>query len=208
MASRNDFEALQEDATSSLVNITKLVAQLVAEDLSYQTALDPSLGKTIDQQKARLLGLAQKLLDNSASGASLRAPPLGDAEDVDNNWRGIVDTLDSMLEKADTCMDEYTGMIKRSSDSAQVEVSFQSDLQNTCPDFLQQQKKKKKRNPWQLESKYRTRVDTVRPQVNFDPRPDNWTRAPFKPFLETKPHATIPLAESLETFTNGEGSLE
>ena len=146
MASQNDFQAVQQEVTSSLVNITKLVAQLVAEDLPYQTTLNPSLGKSIDRQNARLLSLAKRLLDSAASGASSTAPELRDADDVDNNWRGVVDIVDSMLEKADICMDEYTGMIKRVGDSVQVEVSLAFSYQ-VFRLILRSHQKRRKRKP-------------------------------------------------------------
>ena len=38
---------------------------------------------------------------------------LDDSDDVEIQWKGIVDVIDSLLEKADTCLDEYTGLIKR-----------------------------------------------------------------------------------------------
>jgi exosome complex exonuclease RRP6 len=45
----------------------------------------------------------------------------------------------------------------------------------------------------------------VKPQLAFQTKPNNSDITPWKPLLTTKPHALIPLAESLDTFTNEEG---
>jgi exosome complex exonuclease RRP6 len=55
------------------------------------------------------------LLNSAASISETRSSPLQDIDDVDNNWRGVVDVVDSLLEKADASLDEYTGVIKRKS---------------------------------------------------------------------------------------------
>lgn len=42
----------------------------------------------------------------------------------------------------------------------------------------------------------------MKPQLSFLNKPDNAAVAPWKPILTSKPHATIPLAQSLSTFTD------
>jgi exosome complex exonuclease RRP6 len=42
----------------------------------------------------------------------------------------------------------------------------------------------------------------VKPQLGFLNKPDNTVITPWKPILTSKPHATIPLAESLGKFTD------
>ena len=41
-----------------------------------------------------------------------------------------------------------------------------------------------------------------KPQLLFDVKPDNLDNSPFRPLLTEKPHAKVPLEESLEMFTN------
>jgi exosome complex exonuclease RRP6 len=67
----------------------------------------------------RLLHLAQRLLQNAAASSDAVGPKLPDVEAIDANWRGVVDVIDSLLEKADTSLDEYTGVVKRLSPSAE-----------------------------------------------------------------------------------------
>ena len=79
----------------------------------FQRSLDSEIGDGLDEQSARLLELSSRLLKSAASLADLTTPVLEEVEDVDNNWRSVVDIVDSLLEKADISLDEYTGAIKR-----------------------------------------------------------------------------------------------
>lgn len=42
----------------------------------------------------------------------------------------------------------------------------------------------------------------VKPQLAFEIKPDNHDNSPWKPILSSKPHATVPLEESLGIITN------
>ncbi len=107
------FASLQDQIQNSLVSATRTAGQISSEDLGFQRSLNPSLAAALDEQSARLLALSSSLLKSAASISELEAPVLQDVEDVDLSWRGVVDVVDSLLEKADTCLDEYTGVIKR-----------------------------------------------------------------------------------------------
>jgi exosome complex exonuclease RRP6 len=108
-----DFKSLQDQIQAALISTTRTTGQISSEDLAFQRSLNPEVGTALDEQSERLLSLATALLKSAASISQLRAPALEEADDVDNNWRGIVDVVDSLLEKSDTCLDEYTGVIKR-----------------------------------------------------------------------------------------------
>ena len=108
-----DFKSLQDQIQAALISTTRTTGQISSEDLGFQRSLNPEVGTALDEQSERLLSLATALLKSAASISQLRAPVLEEADDVENNWRGIVDVVDSLLEKSDTCLDEYTGVIKR-----------------------------------------------------------------------------------------------
>jgi exosome complex exonuclease RRP6 len=108
-----DFKSLQDQIQAALISTTRTTGQISSEDLAFQRSLNPEVGTALDEQSERLLSLATALLKSAASISQLRAPALEEADDVENNWRGIVDVVDSLLEKSDTCLDEYTGVIKR-----------------------------------------------------------------------------------------------
>lgn len=124
MEAPSDFKALQEQIQSALIATTRSVNQISSEDLAFHRSLNPEVGKELDETSSRLLGVAQSLLNSAASVSGLKVPALEDTDDVENNWRGVVDVVDSLLEKADTCLDEYTGVIKRKGTITTEEVKY------------------------------------------------------------------------------------
>jgi hypothetical protein len=108
-----DFKSLQDAVQAALIATTRTVGQISAEDLGFQRSLNPEVGKALDEQNARLLRISSSILRSAAALTESNAPILQDVDDIDNNWRGIVDVVDSLLERADTCLDEYTGVITR-----------------------------------------------------------------------------------------------
>jgi len=108
------------------------------------------VGKALDIQATRLLALSSALLKSAASIADLKVPVLEDIDDLENNWRGIVDVVDSLLEKTDICLDEYTGARKRKEDSSTTEIV-----------------KSKSKNHFALGNSFRTQ-NLVKPQLAFD----------------------------------------
>lgn len=109
-----DFNSLQSTITSSLVATTRSASALVNEDVSFHRSLDANLGAALDRQNARLLGLTERLLGAATADTEIVRPPrLRDLESIDGNWTAMVDVLDSLLERADTALDEFTGAVKR-----------------------------------------------------------------------------------------------
>ncbi|KAF2400100.1 hypothetical protein EJ06DRAFT_549457 [Trichodelitschia bisporula] len=191
--------ALYTTITSSLLQTTRAANALVATDLPFQRTLNRDVGAQLDAQNARLLSLAERLLQRAAGDASVassgagpqvqaahtrntgvRNPPpaagagvrLRDVEDLDTGWRDVVDVLDSLLERADGCLDG----VKRA--------------RNGLPEH--------KGMP-------RTKNDIEKPQTLFDDKQDNSEGRKFKPLLTQKPHAMMPLKESIGYGTNGYG---
>lgn len=110
-----DYQSLSDSITSSLLSTTKAVAKVTAQDLPFQRSLDPRTGSHVDEQSARLLSLAQTLLNNAASHPRIAAPKLRSVEGIEDSWRDVVDVVDSLLEKVDTYLDEYAGVAKEHS---------------------------------------------------------------------------------------------
>ena len=119
-----DFMSLQDEIQAALIAATRTGSQISSEDLAFHRSLNPEVGTLLDEQTTRLLTLSSSLLKSAASLAELKAPVLTETDDVDNQWRGIVDVLDSLLEKADSCLDEYTGAIKRTTPPAEQVIIF------------------------------------------------------------------------------------
>lgn len=116
----DDFAELQSGITAALVATTRSASELAGEDLPFYRSLDSSLGQKLDRQNARLLSLTERLLDvATANTETVRPPRLKDLEAVEGNWRAVVDVVDSLLERADTALDEFTGAVKRLSPGAE-----------------------------------------------------------------------------------------
>ncbi|KAG4439376.1 hypothetical protein IFR05_005125 [Cadophora sp. M221] len=190
MDETHDFKSLQDQLQAALIATTRTTGQISAEDLGFHRSFTPEVGTALDEQSERVLALASALLKSAASISDLRAPSLEDADDVENNWRSVVDVVDSLLEKSDTCLDEYTGVIKRK-DTTTAEPSTQIPSRS-------------KKQPG---STYRNQ-NLVKPQLAFDVKPDNKDDSPWKPLLTSKPHATVSLEDSLPTFTNDFGQIQ
>lgn len=113
METPQDFKFLQEGIQKSLVSTVKSVNRIAAEDLGFQRTVNPDVAEQLDDKSARVLELSTRLLQSAAKACGVKAPRLEDAEDIDMSWQSIVDVVDSVLEKADTALDEYTGLVKR-----------------------------------------------------------------------------------------------
>ncbi|RKF59536.1 Exosome complex exonuclease rrp6 [Golovinomyces cichoracearum] len=188
------FQTLQKELQPSLLDITRSVVRITAEDLTFQRSLDRKVRTALDEQSGRLLTLANSLLKSAASVSDLRTPTLEDVEDVENNWRSVIDVVDSLLEKSDSCLDEYTGVIKRN-------TTAESATQAEVP------RSKFKKQGSTLDHRLRTQ-NIVKPQLAFEKKSDNHDNSPWKPLLIKKPHAIIPLEASLELFENDYGQMQ
>jgi len=108
-----DFNALREAVQSALVTVTRSVNALANEDIQFQRTAHPIVAAKLDKNTDYLLRLANGVIKSAAKLTGQRATTLEDVDDIEIQWKGVVDVIDSLLEKADTCLDEYTGLIKR-----------------------------------------------------------------------------------------------
>ncbi|KAI1744870.1 ribonuclease H-like domain-containing protein [Xylaria scruposa] len=190
MESSQDFKSLQETVQNALVSTTRLANQVAAEDLGFQRTSNPAVAEELDDIASHLLNLTSSLLQSATRGTDVAGPSLEDADDVDVHWSRIVDVLDNLLEKADTCLDEYTGAIKRK--------TAPMDQPAAAP---------AKKSRYALDQSMR-RANVLKPQNAFEVKPNNHDTSPWKPILTQKPHATLPLDKSLVTFTDESQSTQ
>ncbi|KAK4613131.1 Exosome complex exonuclease rrp6 [Fulvia fulva] len=173
-----DFNSLEANIKSSLLATIRSANSLGNEDLAFHRSLDSSVGTTLDQQNARLLGLAERLLGVSTANTELVRPPrLKDIDSVEGNWKAVVDVVDSLLERADTALDEFTGAVKRLSPGIEQAAPSKPPKVSRIAAALKTQELEK-------------------PQLHFDHVPKNDEVLPFKPLLQSKPHAAVPLETS------------
>lgn len=191
MDASQDFKSLQDKIQGALVATTKSASGLANEDLSFLRTVDPAVASKLDDTTARLIRLSEELLKSAGDFVGQPAPSIEDADDIDISWRGVVDVIDTLLEKADTCLDEYTGLIKRK-DAPTPEAGRPS---------------KKPKSTTQLDWSMK-RANIIKPQNAFERKVDNFDAGPWKPLLTTKPHATVPLEQSLTTFVDGDDTTQ
>ncbi|KAL8720101.1 MAG: hypothetical protein Q9225_002977 [Loekoesia sp. 1 TL-2023] len=189
MTSEQSFKELQAEVSSALVSTTRTVGQISNEDLPFQRSINPEVDRLIEEQSRRLLSLARDLNKAATAGTETIPPPLRDLESVEDGWRGIVDVVDNLLEKADACLDEYTGVIKKLTPGHQIEAAT-ADAKRPL-------------------AKHEYRFQTLpKPQRLFRKVPRNDETTPFKPLLQSKPNAVVPLENSLATAPTLDGSMQ
>ena len=113
MEPQPEFNDLRQKISAALVTTTRSASQLSAEDLGFHRSLDRSVATALDRQNGRLLSLAARLISTATAGSDAVGPALHDGDAVESNWKGVVDVIDSLLEKVDTSLDEFTGAVKR-----------------------------------------------------------------------------------------------
>jgi exosome complex exonuclease RRP6 len=195
----DSFKTLQKEISDALRSTTQSASTIGGADIPFQRSLNPEVGTQLDAQNARLLHLAQRLLENAAASSDAVGPKLPDVEAIDANWRGVVDVIDSLLEKADTSLDEYTGVVKRLSPAAASEQVRDSHLEEEAHRLTHRQSAATPR-PNIADKKI-----IKKPQLKFEHVPTNDETGGFRPLVTSKPHAKIPLKECLKTFKDKRG---
>jgi exosome complex exonuclease RRP6 len=120
-SSLSSFNDVQAPLKSALLSTTRAASALCAEDVPFQRSLNPDFAQELDRQNGRLLALAERLLASAVAGGSevvstssrVTAPSLPDGDALDRNWSGVVDVVDSLLERTDGVLDEVRGVIKK-----------------------------------------------------------------------------------------------
>ncbi|MCJ1461196.1 exosome nuclease subunit [Mycoblastus sanguinarius] len=191
MAANGFFSDIKEGVSSALVDTTRTAGQISNEDLGFYRSSNSPIISLLEQQNERLLQLARSLTKIATSGTEVTAPKISDADSIEDNWKGIVDVFDNLLEKADACLDEYTGVIKRLSPAQEEQI-------------------KKAAQPIgkQRPAKAYQTQNIAKPQLLFPKAPRNDETSPFKPLLRSKPHAIVPLKESLQLTAADDGSKQ
>lgn len=191
MANVGDMEGLKDGISAALVDTTRTAGQISSEDLPFLRSSNPSIVPLLDRENVRLLDLARRLTRIATLGTEVSVPQIEDTDSLEENWKGIVDVFDNLLEKADACLDEYTGAVRRISPTQEEKMKkIATPLRKQRPDKA-----------------YRSQ-NIAKPQLLFDDVPTNDELTPFKPLLNIKPHAILPLEESLVLVPSSDGSQQ
>ncbi|KAF7719705.1 Uncharacterized protein PECH_008891 [Penicillium ucsense] len=184
----SELGPFQNNVSSALVQLVKTVGQLAAEDIGFHRNSNAEFTESLDEQSERILSLTNAVLKAATTGTDVEVPALDTEDAIEDNWRGVVDVIDALLEKADACLDEFTGVIKKLSPSQEEQAPVV---------------RKASRFP----STYDYGPSKIpKPQLLFDHKPDNSDLGPFQPLLKTKPHATVSIEQSLTQRSLGDVS--
>lgn len=189
MTAEPGFKELQGKISSALVKTTRTAGQIASDDLAFHRSINPEVDRLLDEQNKRLLALARDLNKSATAGTSTSPPQITNLESVEDGWRGIVDVVDSLFERADACLDEFTGVIKKLAPSRQDEPSTANA----------------KRPLSKCEYRFQ---NLPKPQRLFNTVPKNDETTPFKPLLQSKPNAAVSLQDSVVTVTGLHGSTQ
>ncbi|KAL8812176.1 MAG: hypothetical protein Q9223_000319 [Gallowayella weberi] len=188
MALGKSFKELKAEVSSALVKTTRTAGQIASEDLPFQRSINPEFDRLLDQQNKRLLSLVRALNKTATARSGSVPPKLHNLESVEDGWRGMVDIVDNLLEKADACLDEFTGAVKK----------LTPNYQNEAPPA----------DPKRPLSRREYRSQNLpKPQQFFRKVPKNDETTPFKPLLQSKPNAVVTLEESLVLSPAQDGSM-
>ena len=188
MALDTTFKNLKHSISLALINTTRTAGQISNEDLAFQRSSNPSVVHLLERQNARLLGLARRLTRSAASENVVTDLQIINRDSVEDKWKAIVDVVDNLLEKADACLDEYSGVIRKST------ATPEEQIKEAATASMKQKPGKAHRTQ-----------NIAKPQLLFDHVPTNDETTPFKPLLRTKPNAIVALAESLKLVTAEHG---
>ncbi|KAL8711091.1 MAG: hypothetical protein Q9220_004472 [cf. Caloplaca sp. 1 TL-2023] len=189
MTSDGTFKKFQSDVSSALVDTTRSASRLSGEDLAFQRSINPEVDRRLNDQNKRLLSLVRSLNKTACAGTDTVPPPLKNVESVDDGWRGIVDIVDNLLEKADACLDEFTGVIKKLTHSRPNDPAPTSSKRPLA------------------KHEYRNQ-NLPKPQRLFRKVPKNDETTSFRPLLQTKPNSLTSLEDSLVMTPGQDGSLQ
>ena len=191
MALGTTFKDLKNSISVALIDTTRTASQISNEDIAFHRSSNPSIVSRFEQQNSRLLGLARRLTSSAISGIEITEPEIVSADSIEDNWREIVDVIDNLLEKADACLDEYAGVIRKLSPT-------QEEHMRKIATASGKQKPAKA---------YRTQ-NIAKPQLSFTTVPNNDETGPFKPLLRTKPNAIVTLDDSLKLVAAEDGLMQ
>ena len=179
---------------SQIQPLTRTAAQLPGpSDLSFHRSLDRALLRDLDATKDEILGTLNSLLGSitrdvgsgkgravEQAGWQLKAEDLVDGGGFTRKLGDVVDTL---LERADTRLDEHLGKAKPSTGSARNRESLRAgDKMGAVPAV----------GP--LPTHLLNANIQPLPQKKFSKKPDNSRTQLWKHSLEQKPHAKVPLS--------------
>ena len=185
-----NFSTFDERLKATTTQVTRTANALAGQDLNFHRTSSSEFSASLDDESGRILSLTNSLLKAATKGTDVRAPVLRNEESVEDNWHDVVDVIDALLERADACFDEFTGIIKKLSPSQQERGQGGGGGGDSTAG---------KKPATKFPTVYDYGPSKIpKPQLQFARPADTTDVSPFRPLLKTKPHAIVPLEKSLE----------
>ncbi|EJU03147.1 hypothetical protein DACRYDRAFT_50127, partial [Dacryopinax primogenitus] len=203
---RTSFPTYHTRLLSSIALASRAASSL-PQDVDFHRSLDRKFAREVDRVSERVLALVGELIrfvdikEAEAEGSTGidagKAKGKGrtsnlrllNREDVEDNFEDVVDVTDGLLERADIALDQLMG---RSKAPMVVVKAPESRV-----------KKPKLRDPViSSTGKLDPSILNARipkPQLSFAHPPNNFPPASWRPHLQSKPHALVPLGWSAQT---------
>ncbi|CAO1634416.1 unnamed protein product [Parajaminaea phylloscopi] len=171
-----------------------------SSDISFHRSIDKGVAQSLDNEHKKLQSLISSVTSwaerGSASKGKKRATNQHEEDDSDDDgekdrrvFARVAEVVDDLLEKADICMDEYTGKLapRKLLDQSKEPSSSNGTLTHGAP--TAQPVSKTGRLPPQL---LNAQIDP--PQRKFSAKPNNSSEESWdRPLTMGKPHALVPL---------------
>ncbi|KAF3908621.1 hypothetical protein AA313_de0201688 [Arthrobotrys entomopaga] len=179
-----EFATFQKDSSLGLVKLVKSVKVLSAGDLPFNKSLDSEFAAALDTANGKILALINNLVRSATDGSDIKFDNFEDPDSVETKWSLVSEVVDFLLEKADLCMDEYTGTVNR------------GVMQTSAAGSNYKSARTDKRSGDGRKA-FNKSLHMTKPQLQFKKPLSPLDSRPYKPRLEKKPHAVVSLDESL-----------
>ncbi|KAJ6260419.1 hypothetical protein Dda_4645 [Drechslerella dactyloides] len=179
-----NFADFQKDASKALIQLIKHTKVLSSGDLAFNKSLDTEFATALDKANGKVLGMINDLVRNATHGSDIKFESFEDADSVEARWSAVSEVVDFLLEKADLCMDEYTGTVNR---GVMQTTAASSNYKSARPDKRTAEGRRA----------FNKSLHMAKPQLQFKKPLSPLDTGPYKPRLTRKPHAIKPLDESL-----------
>ncbi|KAJ8523231.1 hypothetical protein ONZ45_g260 [Pleurotus djamor] len=196
--SQSSYDAFNSKAQQVALDSVRKSAVL-PQDLAFHRSVDVNLASQLDAISGRVLGITNRLLALSQAssvasssksntvlgrkGKERAIQRLNGQDDVVDSFQSImVDVVDQLFERTDTCLDEFLGRSKPAA------IAINPPIPNTRKSNQPNANASKRGGAVVHHATYLSK-----PQLNFKTPPDNLENTPWYPSLPHKYNAKVPL---------------
>ncbi|KAI0345691.1 hypothetical protein BDW22DRAFT_1426352 [Trametopsis cervina] len=192
-----NFDEYNGKLQASALKATRNAVSL-PNDLGFYRTMDRGIAEEVDTCSSRVLALANRLLDLVATGDSSRVNKAKgkmalEHDDIVDTFRSsVVDAMDQLMERADTCLDEFRGLTKPPAIAVNPEPKKQKAA------------KKPTASSGRLDPVIQHASHLPKPQLKFRRKVNNDDALPWRPTLRHKYNAQVPLGYDLKSSNEGD----